>query len=139
MFSVAPSGDGISDAVDDLFFIGDEMCPGIPGIKVIEYEDTFWLQGGADHADGVPILPAGLEITKAGEEIKSIPEAVGTKKLPHIVYIEMQMVVLRLPGNGDIAGRQIDTGNVIAMGREHPRMTASATCDIEQAGTGWGL
>jgi len=138
MFSVAPSRYGVGGVADDPDLVGNEVGLYMRSIQVVEYEDTIWSQGGADHMDGVPVFALGFEVAEARKKIEGIIKAIGAKQPAHIVNVEMEVVVCELVGEVDGLRGQIDTGHIEALFGQDAGMPAPAASDIQQERTGWG-
>ncbi len=112
MFAVAPAGDGIGGIADGLCLVGNEVGLYMGCIQVVQYENAFWPQGGGDRMDGVQVFALRFEVAEACEEIEGIVKAIGAKQVAHVVYVEMEVVVCVLVGEGYGVRGQVDASDV---------------------------
>lgn len=138
MLAVAPAGDGIRGIADGPDLVWNQVGPYVWGIQVVQDEDAFWSQGGADRVDGVQVFALRFEVPEAGEKIEGEVKAIGAKQAAHIMDEEMDVLVRELVGEGDGIGSQVDTCYVVSRFREDAGVPAPAASDIQQEGTGWG-
>ena len=83
------------------------------------------------------IVAWGPEIAEAGEEIEGIVEAVRAKDLPHVVNVEIQVIVAEPAGIFDTGGRQVDACHIIALIGEDPGVAPSSAGHIQHPRCGW--
>src|SRR5258708_2656632 len=113
----------------------DQMILSIGGIEIVEYESASVFQRKAYGAYGVLIFSCRPEIAKAGKEIKDIVEIPGAQGLTHVVLIKMEVLLFKLTGIGDIAGRKIDSCYVKAFFRQYERMAPSSAGQVQDPGS----
>ena len=82
------------------------------------------------------MLPFRPEIAEAGKEIEDIMEVIGVEDLPHVVYIEMEVIVLVLQGIINAILREIYARHVEAFAGQYAGMTAPAAGEVQHSGAG---
>ena len=136
---INPPGDIIDHAVDHFFRPGDEVLLRVMFVEIIQYEDPLFFQGEGYHFYHAVIVVRGPEITEAGEEIEGIIEAVRAKDLPHVMNVEIQVIVAEPAGIFDTGGRQVDACHIIALIREDAGVASPPAGYIQHSRCGWRL
>src|SRR5882724_10717761 len=106
----------------------------ITHIQIIQDKYAVAFQGRADGAYGAVMFPLRPEITEAGKEIKSVIEIIRVEQLPHIMLVEMEVVLFILKGITDAVPGQIDARHIEALRCQYTGMAAPATGHIQHAG-----
>ena len=137
MSGISPPGDIVDHAVDHVFRPVDEVLLGIMFVEIIQHEDPLFPEGERNHFYNAVIITWGPEIAEAGEEVESVIEAFRAKDLAHVVNVEIQVIVAKLPGIFDTGGRQIDACHIIALIGEDPGMASPSAGNIQQPRCGF--
>ena len=136
---INPSGDIVDHAVDHFFRPGDEVLLRVMFVEIIQYKDPLFFQGEGYHFYNAVIVVRGPEIAKAGEEIEGVIEAVRAKDLPHVMQVEIQVIVAEPAGIFDTGGRQVDACHIIALVGEDPGVASPPAGYIQHSRCGWRL
>jgi hypothetical protein len=133
---INPSGDIVDHAIDHFFRPGDEVLLRVMFVEIIQYEDPLFFQGEGYHFYNPVIVAWGPEIAEAGEEIEGVMEAVRAKDLPHVMNVEIQVIVAEPAGIFDTGGRQVDACHIIALIGEDPGMASPSAGYIQHSRCG---
>ena len=137
MAGIGPPGDIVDHAIDHFFRSGNEVLLRVMFVEIIQYEDPLFFQGEGHHFYHAVIVAWGQEIAEAGEEIEGVIEAVRAKDLPHVMNVEIQVIVAELAGIFDTGGRQVDACHIIALISEDPGVAPSSAGHIQHPRCGW--
>ena len=136
---INPSGDIVDHAVDHFFRPGDEVLLRVMFVEIIQYKDPLFFQGEGYHFYNAVIVVRGPEIAKAGEEIEGVIEAVCAKDPPHVMQVEIQVIVAEPAGIFDTGGRQVDACHIIALVGEDPGVASPSAGYIQHSRCGQRL
>ena len=136
---INPPGDIVDYAVDHFFRPGDEVLMRVMFVEVIQHEDPLFFQGEGYHFYNAVIVVRGPEIAEAGEEIEGVIEAVRAKDLPHVMNVEIEVIVAEPAGIFDTGGRQVDARHIITLTREDPGMASPPAGYIQHSRCGQRL
>jgi len=137
MTGISPPGDIVDHVIDHHFRSGNEVLLRVMFVEIIQHEDPLFFQGEGHHFYHAVIVAWGPEIAEAGEEIEGIVEAVRAKDLPHVVNVEIQVIVAEPAGIFDTGGRQVDACHIIALIGEDPGVAPSSAGHIQHPRCGW--
>ena len=133
---INPPGDIVDHIADHFFRPWDEVLLCVMFIEIIQYEDPLFFQGEGYHFYNAVIVVWGPEIAEAGEEIEGVIEAVRAKDLPHVMNVEIQVIVAELAGIFDTGGRQVDACHIIALIGEDPGVASPSAGYIQHSRCG---
>jgi len=137
MSGISPPGNIVDHAVDHVFRSVDEVLLYVMFVEIIQHEDPLFPEGERYHFYNAVIITWGPEIAEAGEEVEGVIEAVRTKDLPHVMNVEIQVIVAELPGRFDTGGRQVDACHIIGLIGEDPGVAPPSAGNIQHPGCGW--
>ena len=137
MSGISPPGDIVDHAVDHVFRPVDEVLLRIMFVEIIQHEDPLFPEGERYHFYNAVIITWGPEIAEAGEEVESVIEAVRAKDLPHVMNVEIEVIVAKLPGIFDTGGRQVDACHIIALIGEDPGMASPSAGNVQHPRCWW--
>ena len=121
---IIPSGKVKGDAIDYFFRPVHQVLCRIVAVEIIEHKDPVSFEGKTGGMYRLIMLALSPEITKTGEEIECVVEAIGAKGPAHVMNIKIEVVVAELAGVGYTGRRQVDACYIITPGCQDARIPA---------------